>query len=43
MVLPKSEKLNSYLTEIKNYGANLKYVEATKLYEQNDFSPIYIK
>lgn len=37
LVLPNSEKLNSYLADIKNYNSSNQYLAATKLYEQKDY------
>ena len=43
IVLPKSDKLNSYLTDIKNYDSNLKYLEATKLYDSKNYQKALTK
>lgn len=37
LVLPNSEKLNSYLADIKNYSLSEIYNSATKLYENGDY------
>ncbi|MBQ4646102.1 MAG: tetratricopeptide repeat protein [Candidatus Gastranaerophilales bacterium] len=37
LVLPNSQKLNSYLEDIKNYNASSQYLLATKLYEQKKY------